>query len=141
MHKLSHFLAGVLAVIIVALIAGAVYVVGERGFSARERPSALEQWTARHVRSMAAPSGAKERTNPVPDSPEVLADARAHWADHCASCHANNGSGDTEMGKHMYPPAPDMRLSATQSKPDGQLFAIIQKGIRMSGMPGWGAAG
>ena len=30
MHKLSHFLAGVLAVIIVALIAGAVYVVGER---------------------------------------------------------------------------------------------------------------
>jgi mono/diheme cytochrome c family protein len=137
MHKLSHFLAGVLAVIIVALIACTVYVVGERGFSARERPSALEQWTARHVRSMASPAGAKERTNPVPDSPEVLADARAHWADHCASCHANNGSGDTEMGKHMYPPAPDMRQAETQQMTDGELFFIIQNGIRMTGMPAW----
>ena len=52
--------------------------------------------------------------NPIPNSPEVLAEARAHWADHCAGCHANNGSGDTEMGKRMYPPAPDMRQTETQ---------------------------
>lgn len=138
MHKLSHFLAGVLAAIIVALMAGAVYVTGEHGFSARDRPSALERWTARRVRSMAAPADAKDRTNPVPNSPEVLAEARAHWADHCAGCHANNGSGDTEMGKRMYPPAPDMREAGTQQMTDGELFFIIQNGIRMTGMPAWG---
>jgi mono/diheme cytochrome c family protein len=69
----------------------------------------------------------------------VLADARAHWADHCAVCHANNGSGDTEMGKHMYPPAPDMRQAETQNLTDGELFYIIQNGIRLSGMPSWGS--
>jgi cytochrome c len=65
-------------------------------------------------------------------------EARAHWADHCAGCHANDGSGDTEMGRHTYPPAPDMRLSSTQQLSDGALFYIIQNGIRLSAMCAWG---
>ncbi len=88
---------------------------------------------------MALPADAKRQTNPVPNSPEVLAEARAHWADHCATCHSNNGSGDSEMGKHMYPPAPDMRQADTQNLTDGELFYIIQNGIRLSGMPSWGS--
>jgi mono/diheme cytochrome c family protein len=138
MHKLSLFLAGALAVIVVALAAGGVFVMGARGFSARERPSALERWMARGARNMAAPADAKDRTNPIPNSTEVLVEARTHWADHCAGCHANNGSGDTEMGKRMYPPAPDMRLPETQQMTDGELFFVIQNGIRMTGMPAWG---
>jgi mono/diheme cytochrome c family protein len=138
MQKHAFFLAGVFAAIVVAVVVGGVYVTLARGFSAREQPSALEQWLARRARAMAAPADAKERTNPIPDSPEVLTEARAHWADHCASCHANNGSGDTEMGKRMYPPAPDMRQAGTQEMTDGELFFIIQNGIRMTGMPAWG---
>jgi len=138
MHKLSLFLAGALSVIVAALAAGGVFVMGARGFSARERPTALERWMARRARDMAAPADARNRANPIPDSTEVLAEARAHWADHCAGCHANNGSGDTEMGKRMYPPAPDMRLMETQQMTDGELFFVIQNGIRMTGMPGWG---
>jgi hypothetical protein len=42
-------------------------------------------------------------------------------------CHANNGSGDAEIGTHMYPPAPDMRLSGTQRLTDGELFFVISK--------------
>jgi mono/diheme cytochrome c family protein len=141
MAKLSLFLAGALAVILIALAAGGVFTMNARGFSARERPSSLERWMARRARTMAAPSGARERANPVPDSPEVEAEARAHWADHCAGCHANNGSGDTEMGKRLYPPAPDMRLSETQEMTDGDLFYVIQNGVRLTGMPAWGAGG
>jgi len=138
MSKHGLFFAGAWSVIVIALAAGAVFVLGARGFSAREHPSGLERWVARRVRSMAAPAGAKDRANPVPNSPEVLAQARAHWADHCAGCHANNGSGDTEMGKHMYPPSPDMRQPETQQMTDGELFFIIQNGVRMTGKPAWG---
>ena len=88
---------------------------------------------------MAMPADAKSKTNPIPNSPEVLAEASAHWADHCFSCHANDGSGDTVMGKNLYPPAPDMRLPATQQLTDGELFYIIQNGIRLTGMPAWGS--
>ena len=70
----------------------------------------------------------------------MLADARAHWADHCAGCHGNDGGGNTALGKNSYPPAPDMRLPETQQLSDGELFYIIQNGIRMSGMPAWGGS-
>jgi mono/diheme cytochrome c family protein len=83
------------------------------------------------------PAEAKARTNPIPSTPEVIAEGREHWADHCFSCHANDGSGETALGRHLYPPAPDMRLPATQQLTDGELFYIIQNGIRLTGMPGW----
>jgi mono/diheme cytochrome c family protein len=98
----------------------------------------MEGWVARKARAMAMPADAKSRMNPVASSPELMAEARAHWADHCFSCHANDGSGDIAMGKNLYPPAPDMRLPATQQLTDGELFYIIQNGVRLTGMPAWG---
>jgi hypothetical protein len=52
-------------------------------------------------------------------------------------CHANDGSGDTEIGRSLYPRAPDMRAAATQDLSDGELFSIIENGVRLTGMPGW----
>jgi len=138
MYKLGLFFAGALSVVAVTSIAAGVFLSGAHGFSAREPPSPLERWAARRARQFALPAGARKRPNPVPGSADVLAEARAHWADHCAACHANNGSGDVEMGKHLYPPAPDMRLQETQRMSDGELFFIIQNGIRLTGMPAWG---
>jgi len=137
MHKLGLVFAGALSAIALLVGVGGVYLMGTNGLSAREQPGALEKWVARQARSLAVPKDARNRENPVADSPQVQADARAHWADHCAACHSNNGSGDVEMGKHMYPPAPDMRVPETQQMTDGELFFIIQNGIRMTGMPGW----
>jgi mono/diheme cytochrome c family protein len=90
------------------------------------------------ARGMALPRDAKAKRNPVPNSPDVLKDAREHWADHCAVCHANDGSGEIALGRQMYPPAPDMRKERTQRMSDGELFYIIENGIRLTGMPAWG---
>jgi mono/diheme cytochrome c family protein len=126
-----------------ATAAGAAYVASmvSRGFSARERPSRLEVAIAGAMRSLAMPAGARSRPNPFKPTAEALAQARAHFADHCALCHANNGSGETEMGRNLYPKAPDMRLPATQNKTDGELFYVIRNGIRLTGMPAWGKEG
>jgi mono/diheme cytochrome c family protein len=132
------FFMGVLFSAIVAMSAGVVLIRQSRGFSAREQPTAMERWVAGKARTMAIPADAKSRMNPIGNSPEVMEAARAHWADHCASCHANDGSGDTVLGKNLYPPAPDMRLPDTQQLTDGELFYIIQNGIRLTGMPAWG---
>lgn len=108
------------------------------GFSARDEPWAVEAFIARRVRRLAIPRGGSMAKNPVPSTPEVLADARAHFADHCAICHANDGSGNTAIGRNLYPPAPDMRKAWTQSLTDGEIFYIIRNGIRFTGMPAWG---
>ena len=140
MQKLVWFLAGAIALIAVVGLGGLIFLKnGANSFSARTQPSVLETLAARQARAMAMPANARERANPIADSAEVLAEARAHWADHCAACHSNNGSGDAEMGKHMYPPAPDMRQASTQNLTDGELFYIIQNGIRLTGMPSWGS--
>jgi len=140
MSGFRWFLFGAFAMLALALLAGVTTLRRSRGFSAREQPSAAERWITAWMRAAALPAEAKARTNPVPNTPEVLADARAHWADHCATCHANDGSGDTQMGRNLYPSAPDMRQRATQQKTDGELFYIIQNGIRLTGMPAWGGS-
>lgn len=42
------------------------------------------------------------------------------------------------MGRGLYPRVPDMRLAATQSLSDGELFYIIENGVRLTGMAAWG---
>jgi mono/diheme cytochrome c family protein len=133
---------GILILVVAALCAVAAgFIMVRRGFSAREQPSWIESALATTMRNMAIPATAKRMKNPVENTPETLMEAEAHWADHCATCHANNGSGETEMGRNLYPKAPDMRLNPTQALSDGELYYTIKNGIRLTGMPAWGEPG
>jgi len=127
-------------VIVVALIAVAVVSVLHDGLSSRAKPTALETMMAREVRHMAIPASARSMQNPVAETPENLRDARLHFADHCAICHANDGSGDTLVGRNLYPEPPDLRREETQKLADGELFWIIENGVRFTGMPAFGGA-
>ena len=126
-----------LAFLAVIVIAGVMLFVQGRGVSARPEPSAIEKRAALFMRGWLTPPTYKGLRNPVSDTEENFAAAREHFADHCASCHANDGSGNTEMGRALYPKAPDMRLPRTQALSDGEMFYFIENGIRLTGMPGW----
>ena len=43
------------------------------------------------------------------------------------------------MGENMYPKTPDLAAPAAQGLSDGELFYIIQNGVRWTGMPSWKA--
>ena len=131
-----RLLLGSLLTLAIAAAIGFWYV-RTTGLTARGEPSPLEARAARAVRAAAIPAQARDAPNPVARSEQALADGRAHFADHCASCHANDGSGNTEMGRNLFPRSPDMRQAATQDLTDGELFWIIENGIRFTGMPGW----
>jgi mono/diheme cytochrome c family protein len=138
-RNLLWFAAGAIGIVVVVALGGLIFLkTGANGFSARSVPSSFETFAAQRARSMAMPAAAKNRPNPVAGSKEVLDEAMAHWADHCAVCHGNDGAGQVEMGRGMYPHAPDMRKESTQKLSDGELFYIIENGIRLSGMPAWG---
>lgn len=119
-------------------VAAALGSLVHHGLSARDRPTMMEERVARLVRQLAVPAAARRAKNPVAPSEEVLRMARAHFADHCALCHDHDGSGRTPIGQGLYPKAPDMRSSATQSLSDGELFYIIVNGVRLTGMPACG---
>ena len=127
-----------LAILAVAGLAGTLTFVKATGLSARATPGPLETSVARGLRAWSIPAEYEVRINPIPPNEESVRNGLTHFADHCASCHANDGSGDTELGKGMFPPAPDMRMDTTQDLNDGTLFYIIEHGIRFTGMPAWG---
>ena len=134
--RLVKLLIGVLIIAIGAIVV--VRRAGMGGFSTRAEPSAAERLLARYARRAAVPSAARNAKNPIPFTAQVWADSRAHFADHCASCHGNDGAGKTELGQGLYPRAPDMRLDETQHLTDGELYWIIENGVRLTGMPAWG---
>ena len=108
------------------------------GFSAKTEPHAIEVFLARQIRHLAIPIEKRNAQNPIPLNPDVLKESLAHFADHCAICHANDGSGQTPIGKNVYPKAPDLRLADTQSMSDGEIFWVIHNGIRFTAMAAWG---
>jgi mono/diheme cytochrome c family protein len=126
-----------LALLLLAGAIGGAHTV-RRGFSARDEPSAPEIFAARTARKLAVPRRAKTLQSPFVITSDGLAEARANWAQNCASCHGVNGDGQTEIGRNLYPKPPDLRARETQQQTDGELYTTIQNGIRLSAMPAWG---
>ena len=125
--------------LLILILAGLGYwYVREHGFSARAEPLAVEKAVAERLRRLSVPTADRDLKNPVPLNDANLADGRAHFADHCAICHGNNGRGETEIGQGLYPKAPNMREDDTQKLTDGEIFYIIKNGVRFTGMPAWG---
>jgi predicted CXXCH cytochrome family protein len=107
------------------------------GFSTADQPSYLEKTVARATRNLAIPRRARLEANPWKATSEVLQEARESFLDRCAVCHGPDGSGETGVGRNLYPKVPDLRLPQTQNLTDGEIRYIIRNGVRLTGMPGW----
>ncbi len=136
---------GTILIAILAAVAGLVAAIATRimhdGMSARATPTKLEEFIARNTWRLSLPKNARTTPNPVSPSAEALREARLHFADHCSVCHGNDGGGDAPLGRGMYPKPPDLREPLTQNRSDGELFWIIENGVRFTGMPAFSSHG
>ena len=126
------------SLILVALAvatAGYGLILVRRGFSALATPSAIEELAATTARKLAVPSAYRQLRNPIMPSTENIRGGMEHFSYHCATCHSNDGGGQTVFGKGLYPKPPDLSAAATQNKSDGELYYTIENGVRLSGMP------
>jgi mono/diheme cytochrome c family protein len=132
----------VLLILFALAVAAAGYglILVRRGFSALATPSAIEELAATTARKMAVPSAYRQLRNPIMPSTENIRARMEHFSDHCATCHANDGGGQTLFGKGLYPKPPDLRGAGTQNKSDGELYYTIDNGVRLSGMPAFSKA-
>ena len=125
-------------ILVIPLALLLVWYIRSHGFSAREKPLAIEAYVARNLRLLSIPAHARSLRSPLKGTDLEIAKGRDHFADHCAVCHGNRGDGNTMVNRGLYPPAPDMRKPETQGLSDGELLYIIRNGVRFTGMPGWG---
>jgi predicted CXXCH cytochrome family protein len=132
-RKLLFLLAGA------ALVAVTLYATHliRHGFSTADEPSLAEKTLARAARQLSIPHNARLEANPWKPTPDVLKEARETYIDRCAVCHGPDGSGQTTVGRNLYPKTPDLREPQTQDLTDGEIRYIIRNGVRLTGMPGW----
>jgi mono/diheme cytochrome c family protein len=108
--------------------------------TANKRPSKVETILANAAKDVAIPIQATSLQNPFPANQESIKRGRQVYQQSCALCHGADGHSATQLGRRMYPPAMDLTSPHVQHWSDGDLFWIIQNGIRLTGMPAWNGA-
>ena len=83
-----------------------------------------------------APSGV-----PVPaDEVNLVAGAQL-YQEHCAVCHGVSGQSETAIAKGMFPKPPQFfQGHGVTDDPVGETYWKAKNGIRLTGMPGFGAS-
>ncbi|MBZ5564397.1 MAG: c-type cytochrome [Acidobacteriia bacterium] len=107
------------------------------GCTAHKRPSDAEKILANVAKDIVIPIEAEDLRNPLPLTPAAVGEGRQTYMQSCAVCHGADGHGQTSLGQAMYPPAMDLTSPHVQHWDDGELYWIIQNGVRLTGMPSW----
>ncbi len=132
------FVWGLLAGIVLALVIPFLVVaIGLINMGATTEPGYVERSLATFAvrRSMALRAG--ETENPYANDPRALESGLVHFQDTCVQCHGAPGVEPAEFAKGLNPPAPELSEVQAESS-DGELFWLVSRGIRMTGMPAFG---
>ena len=129
--------------VVPAIVAAAVGLVASLGildFSASNPPSRIEERAARFALDRSIARHAPTIRNPLAASERDAAAGLVLFRSHCVGCHGAPGVDPTEEGASLNPPAPGLTLPRVQARSDGQLFWIVSRGVRMTGMPSFAAS-
>jgi S-disulfanyl-L-cysteine oxidoreductase SoxD len=98
-------------------------------------PGALERRALVAIKHHAT-VGNKSEKNPLPFTPENLADGKEAFGHYCIACHGLDGQNTgVPFASSISPPLPSLASMEVQNYSDGQLKWVIDNGISPSGMP------
>jgi mono/diheme cytochrome c family protein len=114
----------------ILLVLGALLLVSSgvltaRQSSTQEKPKDSQSATS----DFKIPPEEAARKNPVPPTPEGLAEARRFYKYQCTMCHGENGDGKGDLVEAMKLKMNDWRdASSLAGRTDGELFYILTNG-------------
>lgn len=126
------------SLLLIGVGAGAYVYSGIYDVGASTPHSGLSNWAM--STTMRASIERRAKDIPVPDLDDNAL-VRAGVNDFeamCVDCHGAPGKARGPAGKGLNPQAPDLRETAQQRTP-AELFWATKHGIKMTGMPAWGA--
>jgi mono/diheme cytochrome c family protein len=133
------FITGFIAAVAVLAAGGLIYMYsGAYDVAASNPHSPILRWVLVTARDRSIAARADQVGPPPPPSPNSIKEGFGHFDEMCVACHGAPGVERGEVGKGLNPKPPDLsRLS--KGTDQRQLFWIIKNGIRMTGMPSFGA--
>jgi mono/diheme cytochrome c family protein len=75
---------------------------------------------------------------PPLDDPRMVMQGFRHYREMCVGCHLAPGVTATEIRKGLMPRPPELQESVDDWTP-AELFWVTKNGVKMTGMPAWGA--
>lgn len=90
---------------------------------------AVDAWADRH---------AGDRSNPGAATEENVVTGATIYLNHCAGCHGVPSNPESQFQHSFYPPAPGF-FREKPDMDDSEIFYVIKRGIRWTGMPAWGS--
>lgn len=134
-----RFFAGMIfALLLVVAAVVALVASGTIDMSAARPPGLLERIVGEALVDRSLARRAPRARNPLPQSPPVIAAGLEHYRRDCAGCHGTPGAAPGPLGRGLNPPPPDLGSADAQESSDGELFYIVSRGVRLTGMPAWG---
>ena len=131
---------GVLAII--AAVGAAIFFFG--GFfnvAASEPNPGIVNWALVKVRMASVERHAREVAAANLDDPgTVRSGARAFATRGCTNCHGAPGVNWQKFSEGLQPDPPDLKDIVKEREP-AELFWVVKNGIKMTGMPSFGATG
>jgi mono/diheme cytochrome c family protein len=123
--------------VIVLLAAAALFIYsGVYDVAATVEHSALTKRVLRLALEQSVKRRAREVQVPLLDDPaKVHAGLRSFQA-MCVTCHGAPGADKPEINEGLHPRAPDLAEAAKNWSP-AELYLIIKRGIKDTGMPAW----
>jgi mono/diheme cytochrome c family protein len=127
---------------ILAGIAGAVFFFGGYYSVAATAPDpAMVDWALKQVRTASVARHAGATGSVTLDDPAIVQTGARAFSDRgCVTCHGAPGAAYQKFAEGMNPDPPDLAEVGKEREP-AQLFWVIKNGIKMTGMPSFGAIG
>jgi mono/diheme cytochrome c family protein len=83
----------------------------------------------------AVPAAYKRMGNPLGSDSQTVSAGQTVFLGNCAVCHGPRGTGDSQIGRNMYPPAADLSSQRVIGMKDGEIAWIVKFGLSFVGMP------
>lgn len=130
----------VVATLVVLFGAGVLYAYsGSYDVAASQPDSTAVAWLLSTTRDRSIERRAADLTIPALTDPAMVQEGFEHYHEMCTGCHLAPGMESSELRAGLNPQPPLLAMAVPDSSP-AELFWTIKHGVKMTGMPAWGAS-
>jgi mono/diheme cytochrome c family protein len=128
----------VFIVLVIGLFLGFIYS-GIYNIAASEPHFGAVRWVLHTTMMNSVRYHARDIVAPPLSDPSLVDTGFRHYQETCVQCHGAPGVEPSELGKGLTPPPPKLTKEGHHAWTPAELFWIVKHGIKMTGMPAWGA--
>ncbi|HEX2492970.1 MAG TPA: cytochrome c [Steroidobacter sp.] len=136
-HKLLLMAAGAAMLVLLGVLAGfAILLSGTVNTEATRQHFKITHWLLEMGLRFSVRRSASDVEPPALDSPAMIAQGVACFRAYCVQCHGSPTAATEALAQGLLP-TPASLVESGREWPAEQLYYVIKKGVRMTGMPAW----